>query len=371
MTDPGARLLNQQSWPGISGSAPRLSPDGRNSPRVVGVSAAARQFEAVLQRVAAFDSTVLISGETGSGKEQVARALHDASSRSAGPFVAINCGAIAASLIESQLFGHEKGAFTGAYGSSRGVFRTAEGGTVLLDEIGELPLELQPRLLRVLQEREVTPVGSIESYPFDVRVIASTNRDLSSLVSKGAFREDLRYRLNTIEINVPPLRRRPEDIPLFIEHFSRLFSRKFNLPLWQASPVFVERFQRYAWPGNVRQLAQAVERVYAMGPAAALPDEDVQRDEDTPHPGLVPPNPSEVSLDTAGELLEVLNLDTLRRQAVRRAMALTNGHRGKAAKLLGVHLNTMTRLVEEALPAASRRRGARADRRKPTDPSAS
>lgn len=334
------------------GFTPKHGSRPRRPGRFIGNSPAAKLLEKMIDRASgAGDSTVLLTGETGCGKEEVARAIHALGPRASGPFVAINCGAMAASLIESQLFGHEKGAFTGAIGTSRGVFRAAEGGTVFLDEIGEMPLDLQPRLLRVLQEREVTPVGGEGPIPFDVRVVAASNRDLVSAVARGGFREDLLYRLNTIEIEVPPLRRRLDDLQDFVTHFSAACAVKFSAPLWQPDRPMMDRFMRYHWPGNVRQLAQVVERVFAMGFIGQLPDED------DPPPGIV--QPARQGCDSSP--LPVLNLDALQRLAVRQAMELTDGHKGRAASLLGVHLNTMTRLVEDAMPSASRRRSGRPD----------
>jgi DNA-binding NtrC family response regulator len=309
-------------------------------------------LERTLHRAARVESTVLITGETGCGKEEIARALHAQGPRAAGPFVAINCGAMAATLIESQLFGHEKGSFTGAVGPTRGIFRAAEGGIVFLDEIGEMPLDLQPRLLRVLQQREVTPVGSAESFPADVQVIAATNRDLTADVRAGKFREDLFYRLNTIELAVPALRDRVSDIPLFVDHFRRFFAQKFGVAAWQPDAATLNRFMRYRWPGNVRQLAQVIERVYALDAPPLLPADDAA----TPAPPRPPAAASPVAVDHP---LPVVNLDELRKLAVRQALAMTEGHKGKAAQLLGVHLNTMTRLVEEAMPEASLRRTGR------------
>ena len=327
----------------------RLRGSARTWGRLIGESQVAKRLEELLKRAADIESTVLITGETGSGKEEVARALHQAGPRADKPFLAINCGAMAATLIESQLFGHEKGAFTGAVGASRGAFRAADGGIVFLDEIGEMPLELQPRLLRVLQQREVTPLGSTAVFPVDVQVVAATNRDLAAEVRKGTFREDLYYRLNTIELAVPPLRERLADIPLFVEHFARHCSEKFSRPLWEPDAETIARFMRYRWPGNIRQLAQTIERIYAFGAVPELPDEPPE----TPEP-IAPVNetrPPEVERQ-----LPVLNLDELRRLAVRQALAVTAGHKGQAAQLLGVHLNTMTRFVAEAVPEASRQR---------------
>jgi DNA-binding NtrC family response regulator len=310
-------------------------------------------LERTLHRAARVESTVLITGETGCGKEEIARALHAQGPRAAGPFVAINCGAMAATLIESQLFGHEKGSFTGAVGPTRGVFRAAEGGIVFLDEIGEMPLDLQPRLLRVLQQREVTPVGSAESFPVDVQVIAATNRDLTADVRAGKFREDLFYRLNTIELAVPALRDRPTDIPLFVDHFRLFFAAKFGVEPWTPDAATQARFMRYRWPGNVRQLAQVIERVYALDAPPVLPADEGMA---TVESAVVAPA---VAPAGSGSPLPVVNLDELRKLAVRQALAMTEGHKGKAAQLLGVHLNTMTRLVEEAMPEASLRRQGR------------
>jgi len=318
----------------------------------VGESPAALALERALRLAARTESTLLISGETGCGKEEIARAVHAHGPRAEGPFVAINCGAMAATLIESQLFGHEKGSFTGAVGPTRGIFRAAEGGIVFLDEIGEMPLDLQPRLLRVLQQREVTPVGSTESFPVDVQVIAATNRNLAADVRVGKFREDLFYRLNTIELAVPPLRDRAADIPLFIDHFRLFFAAKFGVEPWRPDAATVDRFLRYRWPGNVRQLAQVMERVYVFNAPPVLPADDLAA---APPPAVALPA-LPVPLDNP---LPVVNLDELRRLAVRQALAMTEGHKGRAAQLLGVHLNTMTRLVEEAMPEASRRRAGR------------
>ena len=332
-------------------ATPAAGRQQRRWERLVGSSAAAQRLETMIRRAASVQTTVLVSGETGCGKEEIARAIHAGGPRAERPFVAVNCGAMAPSLIESQLFGHEKGSFTGAFGASRGVFRAAEGGVVFLDEIGEMPLDLQPRLLRVLQEREVTPIGSTEVFPVDVQVITATNRDLCTCVGNGTFREDLLYRINTIEIDVPPLRERSEDIPLFIEHFRLQFAVRLEVPPWEPDEPTFARLLAYHWPGNVRQLAQAIERAYALGTIPPLPDES---------PALAVPTVADTSAPSgsAGEQpLPTLDLEQLRRMAVRQAMARTGGHKGQAASLLGVHLNTMTRLVEEAMPEASRRRG--------------
>jgi DNA-binding NtrC family response regulator len=336
-----------------------------------GTSETVQRLEASIARVATFDCSVLITGETGCGKEEVARAIHAAGPRHDKPFVAVNCGGLVADLAESQLFGHEKGAFTGAFGATRGAFRAAEGGIIFLDEIGELPLELQPKLLRVLQRWEVTPVGSADAFPVDVQVIAATNRDLDAEVAGGGFREDLLYRLNTIHLTVPPLRVRREDIPRFIEHFSTHFAREYGRPRWEPDPSVLQRFVGHSWPGNIRQLAQTIQRIYVFDDrvdtvladvfdAAASPTARDLADLAAAEP-MAQPVPA-----ASDPLVPLFNLDALRRLAVRQALASTDGHRGRAAALLGVSLNTMTRLVAEAcpdVPAKSGRRRAAAPAR--------
>jgi DNA-binding NtrC family response regulator len=251
--------------------------------------------------------------------------LHRQGPRATKPFVPVNCAALTATLAESQLFGHERGAFTGAAGSSLGVFRAAEGGVVFLDEIGEMPLELQPKLLRVLQEREVTPVGASHPVPVDVQVVAATNCELESEVSEGKFREDLYYRLNMVELRVPALRERMDDIPEFIDFFSRKFSAKYQRPRWSPDTDALKAFCEFPWPGNIRQLSHVIEQSYVLDCAPSLP-------------------PAEMSTRKFAAL-PYFDLGKLRAEAVRQALAATRGHKGRAARLLGVHANTMTRLL--------------------------
>ena len=319
------------------------------APRLVGSSPAASRLEQGIARAAHFDSCILIGGETGSGKEGVARAIHAAGPRSDRPFVAINCAALTPTLAESQLFGHVKGAFTGAVGTALGVFRAGDGGVVFLDEIGELPLEVQPKLLRVIQQREVTPVGSTDVFPFDVQILAASNRNLEAEVEKGTFRADLFYRLNTIEIGVPALRDRASDIPLFVRHFSSAIAERLGREPWSPDADTLARMLRYRWPGNVRQLAQFVERVYVFGQVPDLPDEAPPA-EGVQAAGTMPAAALAAAMGLpADELpLPAFNLDELRRIAVRQALAATGGHKGRAAALLGVHINTMTKFVAEA-----------------------
>jgi DNA-binding NtrC family response regulator len=358
-------------------------------PRLASQARSVRQLEESIHRVADFDCSVLVTGETGCGKEEVARAIHAAGPRADKPFVALNCSGLVSALAESQLFGHEKGSFTGAMGASRGVFRAADGGVVFLDEIGELPLELQPRLLRVLQTWEVTPVGSTEVHKVDVQVIAATNRDLEAQVEAGEFREDLFYRLNTIHLVVPPLRKRTEDIPGFIEHFSAHYAREYGRPQWRPEPHVLAKLVAHPWPGNVRQLAQAIQRIYVFDDrverviadlfaASTTPDlQPLDEHPRSPASASAPDgqpakaadqSPAWMTLQSAENMaagepavdepaVPTFNLDALRRLAVRQAIAATEGHRGRAAELLGVSLNTMTRLVGECCPEMTTKAG--------------
>ena len=227
---------------------------------IVGQSEAIKQVHFKIAQVAPTDSTVLITGETGTGKELVARAIHGASSRTSKPLVKVNCAALAPTLIESELFGHERGAFTGAVARKLGRFELANGGTIFLDEIGELPADLQVKLLRVIQENEFERLGGNKTIKTDVRIIAATNRNLRVEVEKGNFREDLWYRLNVYPIAVPPLRQRKEDIPLLVEHFVNSYAKRFGKTISSVSPRAMENLQRHSWPGNVRELANVIER---------------------------------------------------------------------------------------------------------------
>lgn len=295
---------------------------------VLGSNPSMRRIAKSIERAAEVECTVLVCGETGTGKELWARLLHRSGPRRNKAFVPVNCAALTPSLAESQLFGHEKGAFTGAAGKSLGIFRAAQGGVVFLDEIGEMPSELQPKLLRVLQQREVLPVGASEPVPIDVQIVAATNRDLEQEVEKGAFREDLYYRLNMIELRVPPLRERPEDIPSFIEFFSQKFADRYHQTLWSPSPETLAEFCNFEWPGNVRQLEHVIEQAYVLQTEPMLP---VKKAGQTAGNGRLP----------------FLDLAKLRERAIKEALDVTRGHKANAAKLLGVHANTMTRLLKE------------------------
>lgn len=329
--------------------------------RMIGRSPACRRLEASILRLAQVGCTTLISGETGCGKGEVARAIHASGPRSERPFVPVNCGGLPAGLAESQLFGHEKGSFTGAVGATRGAFRAADGGVLFLDEIGELPLELQPKLLQVLESREVTPVGSTRLEPVDVQVIAATNRDLEAEVEEGRFREDLYYRLNTVQLVVPPLRERPEDIPRFIDHFSGHFAARYDQPAWEPSPAALARLQQFSWPGNVRQLAQTVERHYVFGGSDDhLLDQLFSGSERAvSEPAVGVGTLAAPARERPAAEPPTFNLREVRNRTVRAAMAATNNHFGEAAKLLGVAPNTLTKLVAEACPELSRKRPSR------------
>jgi two-component system, NtrC family, response regulator AtoC len=228
--------------------------------RLVGESSAIQQIYQVVEKVADTPSTVLITGESGTGKELVARALHDNSSRTGGPFIKINCAAIPKTLMESELFGYEKGAFTGAVGSKPGRFELAHGGSLFLDEIGEIPVEMQVKLLRVLQESEFERVGGIKTIKVDVRLITATNRDLATEITTGGFRDDLYYRLNVVPIHLPPLRERREDIPLLVNHFITRFNERLKKQVTGVEPDAIERLISHHWPGNIRELENVIER---------------------------------------------------------------------------------------------------------------
>jgi chemotaxis protein methyltransferase CheR len=287
-----------------------------------------------VRQVAPSDTSVLVLGESGVGKELIARTIHDQSPRSAAPFVVVNCAALPPTLIESELFGHERGAFTGADRQRRGRFELAHGGTIFLDEIGELPLEMQPKLLRVLQEGEIERVGGSQTIPVDVRVIAATNRDLKLDIEAGRFREDLFYRIAVYPITVPPLRVRREDIPPLVEHFARQYAQRRGKRIDEVPAELMRRLLAYDWPGNVRELQNVIERAVltSSGPDLRLaePLESAgRRVSATPESGL----------DAAG-----LTLDEVERNHIARVLESVGGQiSGKdgAAEILGLHANTL------------------------------
>jgi len=302
-----------------------------------------------LQRIASARTTVLITGESGTGKERVARAIHDASDRRERPFLVINCGAIPEALIEAELFGHEKGAYTGAVSSRGGLFREADGGTLLLDEIGELAPALQVKLLRVLQERKVRGVGAASEVPVDVRVLAATNRPVEDDVRAGRFRQDLYYRLNVIRVEVPPLRDRREDVRPLAEHFLARCAAEQNKDLRALSPDALRALEGYEFPGNVRELENIVERAVALATGQTIGLGDLPRELSG---AASQPMPALVGLSDAGcDLDDVLG--EVERRLLLQALERSDGVRTQAAKLLGVTLRSLRyRLQKHALGGA-------------------
>ncbi len=307
---------------------------------LLGKSRAMQKVFELIGKIHSAKTSVLITGESGTGKELVARALHSEGSRAAAAFIAVNCGAIPEELMESELFGHRKGAFTGAVSDHPGMFQEADGGTLVLDEIGELPPALQVKLLRALQERKVKPVGATDETDVDVRVIAATNRDLEADVARGAFRADLYYRLNVIEIRIPPLRHRREDIPLLAEHFLKRFGSEHGRAL-HLKPEAMRKLETYDFPGNVRELENMIERAVALssGPAIGasdLPDVKASRQF------------QEMSIDfpTDGVDLDRLISD-FERSWVLRALEQTGGVRKRAAALLGISFRSLRYRLEK------------------------
>jgi two-component system, NtrC family, nitrogen regulation response regulator GlnG len=331
---------------------------------LVGRSPAMQEIYRVLARLMLTDLTVLISGESGTGKELVARALHDYGKRRIGPFVAINMAAIPRDLIESELFGHEKGAFTGANARSSGRFEQAEGGTLFLDEIGDMPMEAQTRLLRVLQQGEYTTVGGRTPIKADVRIIAASNKDLRVLIQQGLFREDLYFRLNVVPLRLPPLRERAEDVPDLVRHFFTQVERE-GLPRKQIDPAALERLKRYRWPGNVRELENLVRRLAALYPQEVIGRAIIEAELAQP---TMEVNASEESGgDTLGASVEQhlsryfggfgdqlpppglyhRILKEVETPLVSAALAATRGNQIKAAELLGVNRNTLRKKIRD------------------------
>ncbi len=303
---------------------------------IVGRSDAMKGVFSVVQRVARTRTNVLISGETGTGKELVARALHFASARAEAPFLVINCGAIPEQLMESELFGHKKGSFTGATGDKKGMFVEAEGGTLFLDEIGELPLALQVKLLRVLQERRVKPIGGVHEREVDVRIIAATNRDLEDEIDRDRFRQDLYYRLNVIEIHIPPLRERREDIPFLVQHFVGKFNAEMDKGLRGSTPEALDALMAYHYPGNVRELENIVERAATFELGDRLSKESLP----PALAGRTPPQRVNVaaggfSIPEEGVVLDEI-LAEIEKKYLRSALEKAGGVRTEAAKLLGM-----------------------------------
>jgi DNA-binding NtrC family response regulator len=357
-------------------------PTGRGRFRLIGQSGAIRQIFVAVEKVADTPSTVLITGESGTGKELIARALHENSSRHAGPFIKINCAAIPKTLMESELFGYEKGAFTGAVGAKPGRFELAHGGTLFLDEIGEIPVEMQVKLLRVLQESEFERVGGIKTIKVDVRLVTATNRDLAQEVAGGGFREDLYYRLNVVPIHIPPLRERREDVPMLVSHFIAKFNERLKKQIAGITPEAVQRLAAYHWPGNIRELENMMERtiLFCEGPeirpedlppevapiaaAAAEVDEATRAaaptapataaaamtpPAGTPAPAATTAAAAAATAPTASSLKEAVRAETERveRELIQRALDETGGNVTQAARKLKISRKSLQTKMKE------------------------
>jgi DNA-binding NtrC family response regulator len=305
---------------------------------MIGTSSSLQIIRSLLERVAPTDATILITGESGTGKELVAKAAHELSPRADGNFVAINCAAIPESLLESELFGFEKGAFTGANQNKAGKFEQADGGTFFLDEIGEMPLQIQGKILRVLQEGQIQPLGSTTIKKVDVRVIAATNRDLAKEISEGRFREDLYYRINVIDIDVPPLRERICDIPLLAEHFISFFSEKYKRKSSPLEKEIMGKLCSFNWPGNIRQLRNCIERAVILG----LHDIDNYNINDK-----LSENISREPLPIEHLNSKIPTLKEIQILHVQKVMDLVNGNKAKAARILDVDPKTLRVRLKE------------------------
>ena len=308
---------------------------------MIGKSRLMQEIYVLIEKVASTDSTVLITGESGTGKEMAARAIHNLSRRRDKPFVTINCAALPESLLESELFGHTKGSFTGAVSDKKGMFEVAHKGTLFLDEIGEMSPWTQVKLLRALQERKIRRVGGTEEIPIDVRVIAATNQDLKKRIEEGKFREDLYYRLNVISFEMPPLRKRVEDIPLLVQHFLQKYCQQMGKKMKRLAPEVVGIFEVYTWPGNIRELENVIERIVAIEDretitSTCLPPEMV---------GVARKDEIRVELEPNFNLNDYL--DSIAKRYILKALDMSGGRLKKAAPLLGVSYRTLRYLVDK------------------------
>ncbi len=304
-----------------------------DSQDIIGRSSSMVKVLETVAQVAPSEATVLITGESGTGKEIIAGAIHHNSLRKNGPYIKINCAAITETLLESELFGHEKGAFTGAYKRKEGRFRQADGGSLFLDEISEMSTAMQAKLLRVIQEREITRVGGEEVIDVDVRVMAATNKELMEEIESGRFREDLYYRLNVVSVNIPPLRDRREDIPLLAQHFLKIYSEKNNREIKGFTPQAMDNFLRYGWPGNVRELMNAVERGVVLTQTEYL-DERVLST-------AAKVEEFEAEMISKNGIPGDIPLDEIERVAILKALDLTEGNKSEAARRLGITRQTL------------------------------
>ena len=314
--------------------------------QLLGKSAVMQRLFTLLERLVTTSSTVLIQGESGTGKELVARALHYNGLRRRHPFVPVNCAAMPEGLLESELFGHTRGAFTGAQIARRGLFLEASRGTIFLDEIGEMPLGMQAKLLRVLEQRQIRPVGSDREIEVDVRVVAATNQDLNVAVQQGKFREDLYYRLNVMLVRVPPLRERRDDIAFLAELFLQRHIAANHLEPRRFTRQALRALEQYDWPGNVRELSHVIERAVTLSTGEWIDVEDIGLEAEDSLPGSTSAAHARPTRQNAGILPEdTLNLDAITQSLVGTALQKTHGHKGRAAALLGVHPRTLTRML--------------------------
>ncbi|MBA3243018.1 MAG: sigma-54-dependent Fis family transcriptional regulator [Acidobacteria bacterium] len=311
--------------------------------QIIGRSGRMQAVYQMIETVAGVQSTVLITGESGTGKEMVARAVHNLSPRSDKPFMPINCGAFTETLLESELFGYVRGAFTGATANRKGLFEAADKGTIFLDEVGEMSPTMQVKLLRVLQERKVRPVGAHEESAFDTRVIAATNRDLAAMVKQGGFREDLFYRISVIPIELPPLRERREDIPDLVEHFTQKFCAQTGRSL-QVSERTMEHLERYSWPGNVRELEHTIERAVALERAETIQPEALPQQVTNYNPARI--DPSAFDLPDEGINL-VAHLEHLEKTYLLEALRRTGGNQTRAAEVLHLSVRSLRHLLDK------------------------
>jgi DNA-binding NtrC family response regulator len=322
--------------------------------QLLGKSAVMQRLFVLLERLAATHSTVMIQGESGTGKELVARALHYNGPRRQHPFVPVNCAAMPEGLLESELFGHTRGAFTGAAMARRGLFLEASRGTLFLDEIGEMPLGMQAKLLRVLEQHQIRPVGSDREVDIDVRVIAATNRDLAAALRQGTFREDLYYRLNVMVVQVPPLHEHRDDIAFLAETFLKRHAATNHVGARRLTPHALRRLEQYDWPGNVRELSHIIERGVTLSTGEWIDVDDLGLAEEPPSSRSTSPHiMGAAAPDVTFPSDTSLNLDDVTRHLVTVALHKTRSHKGQAAALLGVHPRTLTRMLRRyGLPDA-------------------
>ena len=323
-----ARLSNENRQ--LKAQLQNQTPDRR----MVGNSRAIQSLLEAINQIAPTDATVFIMGASGTGKELVASALHDSSPRRKGPFVAVNCAAITETLLESELFGHEKGAFTGADRRKEGCFVRADGGTLLLDEVSEMPLVMQAKLLRVLQEREVVRVGGEKVIPVDVRIITATNRDLNQMVDAKTFREDLFYRLNVVTLEVPPLKERSGDIPLLSQHFLNCFTLQYQKEIKGFSPAAMDALIQYPWPGNVRELMNAVESAVVLSQTEFVQQENLPEN-------IQQASTISQAVPTTRLFKDGMTLESIEQQAISMALDAANGNKTEAARRLGITRKTL------------------------------